>query len=135
MLLQQLCINMIQLTTQGIKVSVESKFEDAFYNKQQKQYAFSYRITIENNSEESIQLISRYWLVKDSLNHTAIVEGKGVIGRQPVIEPGKAHVYESGCMLISPHGSMQGHYNMVTSSKTIKVGIPLFKLNAPFALN
>ncbi|MDC8003261.1 Co2+/Mg2+ efflux protein ApaG [Aureisphaera galaxeae] len=126
---------MIQLTTQGIKVSVESNYENAFYNKQQKQYAFSYRITIENNSPESIQLISRYWLIKDALNHTVVVEGKGVIGQQPIIDPGKAHTYESGCLLISPFGSMQGHYDMVTNSKNIKVGIPLFKLNAPFAMN
>ncbi|GAB5399184.1 MAG: Co2+/Mg2+ efflux protein ApaG [Aureisphaera sp.] len=126
---------MIQLTTQGIKVSVESQFEDAFYNKQQKQYAFSYRITIENNSSESIQLISRYWLIKDSLNHTAVVEGNGVIGLQPIIGPGKSHTYESGCALLSPFGSMQGHYNIVSQSKKIKVGIPLFKLNAPFAMN
>ncbi|MBX2828646.1 MAG: Co2+/Mg2+ efflux protein ApaG [Flavobacteriaceae bacterium] len=126
---------MIQLTTQGIKVSVESKFEEAFYNKQQKQYAFSYRITIENNSNESIQLISRYWLIKDALNHSVVVEGKGVIGQQPIILPGKSHTYESGCLLISPFGSMQGHYNMITSTRKIKVGIPLFKLTAPFSMN
>ncbi len=126
---------MIQLTTQGIRVSVESQFEDAFYHKQQKHFAFSYQITIKNNSDESIQLISRYWLIKDALNHTSVVEGEGVIGQQPVIAPGKSHTYNSGCMLISPFGSMQGHYNMVTSTKKIKVGIPLFKLTVPFAMN
>ncbi len=126
---------MIQLTTQGIKVSVETKYEGTFYENTKIQYAFTYHISIENNSDTTIQLISRYWLIKDALNHSEIVEGKGVIGLQPIIEPGKKHNYVSSCLLISPYGSMQGHYIMNTPEKEIKVQIPLFKLSAPSAMN
>ena len=126
---------MIQLITQGIKVSVETHYEDSFYNNHKRQYAFSYIITIENQSEYPVQLTSRYWMIKDALNATEIVEGDGVIGEQPIIDPGEHHTYNSGCLLISPIGSMQGYYNMLTPTRKIKVGIPLFKLSAPFALN
>ncbi len=126
---------MIQLITQGIKVSVETQYEDTFYNNHKRQYAFSYTITIENQSEYPVQLTSRYWMIKDALNATEIVEGDGVIGEQPIIDPGEKHTYNSGCLLNSPVGSMQGYYNMLTPTRKIKVGIPLFKLSAPFAQN
>lgn len=100
-------------------------------------FAFGYHITIENQSKDSVQLTSRFWKIKDSLNHTEIVQGEGVIGKKPVLKPGESHTYNSGCILSSPFGSMRGHYNMInfTSSKKFKVTIPSFKLSAPFALN
>jgi ApaG protein len=126
---------MVQQVTQGIKVSVETEFEGSFYREHKKRYAFSYQVTIENHSDAAVQLTSRYWLIKDALNNTEVVEGPGVIGQQPIIEPGELHSYNSGCVLVSPYGSMQGHYAMITTEKEIKVGIPLFRLNAPFAMN
>lgn len=126
---------MVQQVTQGIKVSVETKFEGTFTQDHRKQYAFSYRVNIENHSEIQVQLTSRYWLIKDALNNSEVVEGPGVIGLQPIIKPGEKHEYNSGCVLVSPFGSMQGYYNMNTSEGVIKVGIPLFKLNAPFAMS
>ena len=126
---------MVQQVTQGIKVSVETRFEGTYMKAHKKKYAFSYLVTIENHSERSVQLTSRYWLIKDALNNTEVVEGPGVIGLQPVIMPGDKHEYSSGCVLVSPFGSMQGYYTMVSADTEIKVGIPLFKLNAPFAMN
>ena len=126
---------MVQKVTQGIKVSVNTQFEGAFYKDHKKQFAFSYLVTIENQSETQVQLTSRYWLIKDALNNSEVVEGPGVIGLQPIIMPGDKHEYNSGCILVSPNGSMQGHYKMITPEKEIKVAIPLFKLNAPFAMN
>jgi len=126
---------MVHQVTQGIKVSVETQFEGSFYRDHIKKYAFSYQVTIENHSDTQVQLTSRYWLIKDALNNSEIVEGPGVIGQQPIIEPGGLHAYNSGCVLVSPYGSMQGYYTMITPEKKIKVGIPLFKLNAPFAMN
>jgi ApaG protein len=126
---------MVQQVTQGIKVSVETQFEGTVYKDQQKRYAFSYRVTIENQSNAQVQLTSRYWIIKDALNNIEIVEGKGVIGLQPLIEPGDKHEYNSGCLLVSPIGSMQGYYKMISRKKEIKANIPLFKLNAPFAMN
>lgn len=133
--LRQQCISMVQQVTQGIKVSVETQFEGTIYKDQQKQYAFSYRVIIENQSNFQVKLTSRYWIIKDALNNLEIVEGKGVIGLQPVIEPGDKHEYNSGCLLVSPIGSMQGYYKMISQEKEIKANIPLFKLSAPFAMN
>lgn len=100
-------------------------------------FAFGYRITIENQSNDSVQLTSRFWKIKDALNKTEIVKGEGVVGKKPVLKPGESHSYKSGCLLTSPFGSMSGHYNMVnfTSTRKFKVKIPSFKLSAPFALN
>ncbi|MCH2489500.1 MAG: Co2+/Mg2+ efflux protein ApaG [Flavobacteriales bacterium] len=128
---------MVQQVTQGIKVSVETRFEGTFYTDYKMQYAFKYTITIENLSKDAVQLTSRYWLIKDALHKNEIVEGEGVIGKKPVIQPGDRHTYSSGCLLHAPIGSMQGHYTMVnlSSTKELKVSIPVFKLSAPFSIN
>lgn len=128
---------MIQQVTSGIKISVETNFEGTFYKNYKMNFAFGYRITIENQSKDSVQLTSRFWKIKDALNKTEIVQGEGVIGKKPVLKPGESHTYSSGCLLTAPFGAMSGYYNMInfTSSKKFKVGIPSFKLSAPFALN
>jgi len=128
---------MIQQVTSGIKISVETSFEGSFYKNHKMAFAFGYRITIENQSKDSVQLNSRFWKIKDALNKTEIVQGEGVIGNKPVLKPGESHTYNSGCLLTSPFGSMRGHYNMInfTTSGKFKVNIPSFKLSAPFALN
>ena len=128
---------MVQQITRGIKISVDSTFEGTFYKNHKIHFAFGYRITIENQSKDSVQLTSRFWEIKDALNNTEIVEGEGVIGKKPVLKPGESHSYNSGCLLSSPFGAMKGHYNMVnfTSTRKFQVMIPGFKLSAPFALN
>ncbi len=128
---------MVQQITRGIKISVDTTFEGTFYKNHKIHFAFGYRITIENQSKDSVQLTSRFWEIKDALNNTEIVEGEGVIGKKPVLKPGESHTYNSGCLLSSPFGAMKGHYNMVnfTSTRKFQVMIPGFKLSAPFALN
>ncbi|WP_274475315.1 Co2+/Mg2+ efflux protein ApaG [Mangrovimonas aestuarii] len=128
---------MVQQITKGIKISVETSFEGTFYRNYRIQFAFGYKITIENQSKDSVQLNARHWTILDSLNNTEIVTGEGVIGKKPVLKPGESHTYNSGCLLSSPFGAMQGHYNMVnfTTTKKFKVTVPTFKLSAPFALN
>lgn len=128
---------MVQQITRGIKISVDTTFEGTFYKNYKIHFAFGYRITIENQSKDSVQLTSRFWEIKDALNNTEIVEGEGVIGKKPVLKPGESHTYNSGCLLSSPFGAMKGHYNMVnfTSTRKFKVMIPGFKLSTPFALN
>ena len=100
-------------------------------------FAFGYKVTIENQSKDSVQLNSRHWKILDALNNIEIVDGEGVIGKKPVLKPGESHTYTSGCLLSSPFGAMQGHYNMVnfTTTKKFKVSIPTFKLSAVFAMN
>ena len=128
---------MVQQVTSGIKISVETTFEGTFYKNYKIQYAFGYKVTIENQSKDSVQLNARLWTILDALNNVEIVTGEGVIGKKPVLKPGESHTYNSGCLLTSPFGAMQGHYNMVnfTTTKKFKVAIPSFKLSAPFALN
>ena len=128
---------MVQQVTKGIKISVETTFEGTFYKNYKMQFAFGYRITIENQSKDSVQLNSRHWEILDALNNIETVDGEGVIGKKPVLRPGESHTYNSGCLLTSPFGAMGGYYNMInfTTTKKFKVVIPTFKLSAPFALN
>jgi ApaG protein len=128
---------MIQQVTSGIKISIETNFEGTFYKNYKMHFAFGYRITIENKSKDSVQLCSRFWKIKDSLNKTEIIQGEGVVGKKPVLKPGESYTYNSGCLLTSPFGAMGGYYQMVnfTSTRKFKVTIPSFKLSATFALN
>lgn len=128
---------MVQQITQGIKILVKTKFEGTFYRDNKICFAFGYTVHIENQSKDSVQLISRHWEIMDALNNIECVDGDGVIGLKPVIQPGQSHVYSSGCLLASPFGAMLGHYNMINFSTTskFKVDIPTFKLSAPFAQN
>ncbi|MFB9056772.1 Co2+/Mg2+ efflux protein ApaG [Mariniflexile ostreae] len=128
---------MVQHVTSGIKISVVTHYEGSFYKNYKIHYAFGYKITIENQSKDSVQLNARHWIISDALNHKETVSGEGVIGLKPVLKPGESHTYNSGCLLTSPFGAMQGHYNMVNfaTAKNFKVTIPSFKLSATFALN
>ncbi len=128
---------MVQQVTRGIKISVETTFEGTFYKNYKMHFAFGYRVTIENQSKDSVQLMARHWKIYDALNSPEIVDGEGVIGKKPVIKPGEKHTYSSGCLLTSPFGAMLGHYHMInfTTTKKFKVKIPAFKLSTPFALN
>jgi ApaG protein len=128
---------MVTQITRGIKISVNTSFEGTYFKNHKIHYAFSYEITIENHSKDSVQLNTRHWEIFDSLNNLEVVDGEGVIGKKPVLKPGEIHTYNSGCLLSSPHGAMRGFYNMVnfTTTKSFKVIVPTFKLNAPYALN
>ncbi|MEZ4853448.1 Co2+/Mg2+ efflux protein ApaG [Flavobacterium sp.] len=128
---------MITQITKGIKISVLTSFEGTYFKNYKIHFAFSYHITIENQSKDSVQLKSRHWEIFDALNGKEIVDGEGVVGKKPVLKPGEKHAYSSGCLLASPIGAMKGHFNMInfTSSKSFKVNVPTFRLSAPFALN
>lgn len=128
---------MVQQVTNGIKISVKTNFEGTTTQNQRLFYLFSYKITIENQSNDSVQLISRRWEVFDALKELLVVEGEGVIGQKPIIKPKSSYTYSSYCNLVSPVGSMQGHFNMInfTTTKSFKVNIPSFQLNVPAVLN
>jgi ApaG protein len=128
---------MVSQITRGIKITVLTSFEGTYFKNYKIHFAFSYEITIENHSKDSVQLTSRHWEIYDSLNDLEYVDGEGVIGKKPVLKPGERHTYSSGCLLSSPYGAMKGHFNMInfTSTKCFKVIVPTFRLCAPFALN
>ena len=128
---------MVQQVTKGIKISITTKFEGNRYQNSKVYYAFSYSITIENQSSDTVQLLSRRWNIFDSLNDLEMIEGEGVVGKKPILKPKETYTYSSHCFLASPIGAMNGHYNMInfTTSKKFKVGIPTFQLMLPSTFN
>ena len=128
---------MVTQITRGIKISVLTSFEGTYFKNHKIHFAFSYEITIENHSKDSVQLSTRHWEIFDSLNNKEVVDGEGVIGKKPVLKPGEKHTYNSGCLLSSPFGAMMGYFTMInyTTTRTFRVFVPTFKLSAPFALN
>lgn len=128
---------MVTQITRGIKISVLTSFEGTYLKNYKMNFAFSYQITIENHSKDSVQLMSRFWEIFDSLNDKETVIGEGVVGKKPVLKPGESYTYKSGCLLSSPFGAMKGYFNMInfTSTRNFRVIVPSFKLGAPFASN
>ncbi|HPB23228.1 MAG TPA: Co2+/Mg2+ efflux protein ApaG [Novosphingobium sp.] len=91
-----------------------------------------YHIRIENHGTQPAQLISRHWRITDGRGMIQLIDGAGVVGEQPVIEPGRSHDYVSGCPLGTPHGSMEGHYTFRRGDGlTFEAAIPYFPLAAP----
>jgi ApaG protein len=125
------------LTTNDIKVSVETFYQSGYSNPLEEKYIFAYRITIENLGDQTVQLLRRHWIIKDSSGEIREVEGEGVIGKQPVLAPGEIHQYMSWCPLRTELGKMSGSYLMIHQSngKEFHVNIPEFRLVAPFRMN
>jgi ApaG protein len=128
---------MVTATTQGVKISVETIYQDEHSNPANEHFMFAYRIVIENLSEFSIQLLARKWFIFDSNGTTKEVEGEGVVGVQPIIEPKQNYSYVSGCALNTDFGSMKGHYTMqrLVDETIFEADIPAFELIAPYKLN
>ncbi|HLF35412.1 MAG TPA: Co2+/Mg2+ efflux protein ApaG [Cyclobacteriaceae bacterium] len=128
---------MVTEITQGVRVTVVIEYQGGYSIPAQGHYVFTYRITIENNSEHTIQLLRRHWHIHDATYDTREVEGEGVVGLQPILEPGEIHQYVSGCNLRSGIGKMYGTYLMerIVDGKKFHVTIPEFTLVAPFMLH
>lgn len=128
---------MVTAITQGIKISVETMYQDEYSNPANEQFMFAYRIEIENLSDHTIQLLRRRWAIFDSNGTKKEVEGDGVVGVQPVLEPGQSHAYVSGCQITTDVGSMHGNYSMirVVDETPFTVDIPEFPLIVPYRLN
>jgi ApaG protein len=119
-----------------ILVSVKTEYIASQIIENEKHYVFSYRISITNNDSKPVKLLSRYWLITDGDNKTSTVAGEGVIGKQPTIEPEQTFTYTSGCILKTPVGTMEGHYQFVdNNNKLQQVVIPVFGLAKPNILN
>jgi ApaG protein len=119
--------------TRDIKIAVEPNFLDDQSEPEESRYLWSYRVTIENKSEITVQLLSRYWRITDARGRIREVRGEGVIGEQPVIAPGRAYEYTSGAPLETASGFMTGTYHMRASTgESFEVGIPMFALESPY---
>jgi ApaG protein len=128
---------MVTHVTQGIRISVIPEFKSEFSQPLKNHYYFSYRISIENESEFPVQLMNRHWFIFDSSGEHSEVEGEGVIGIQPIIAPGELFEYESACNLTTDMGKMQGTYLMkrVDTESCFYVRIPEFKMEVPYKMN
>ena len=128
---------MTKTLTHDIEISVVSKYLPEQSSPNDNLYFFIYFITIENKGSQSVQLIKRHWEIFDSINDLRTVDGIGVVGETPVIEPGETFEYNSGCNLVSEIGYMKGHYIMkrLIDNSEINVTIPQFNLIVPAKLN
>lgn len=123
--------------THDIHISVETAYQVPSTPHGSDQHMFAYRITIHNKSPYTIKLLRRHWYITDVNHESTEVEGEGVVGLQPVLEPGESHQYVSGCALQSDFGKMKGVYLMERQldGTLFKVAIPEFLLIAPFRNN
>lgn len=127
----------IKAITEGVQVSVETNYQPEYSSPTQLHYVFTYRITIENKSDFTVKLHRRHWYIHDANNTVREVEGEGVVGQQPILEPGQTHQYVSGCNLRSGLGKMHGTYLMekVVDGSQFEVIIPEFSMIVPYLLN
>jgi ApaG protein len=122
--------------TEGVRVVVQTQFLPEQSSPATKRYVFAYTIRISNESPETVKLVSRHWLILHANGKREEVQGPGVVGEQPVIAPGGGYQYTSGCILTTPHGTMEGTYEMVRpDGTTFTARIPAFSLAAPHVLN
>ena len=125
-----------EAVTRGIRVKVRAKYISDHSDPERSRWFFAYTVTIENEGDERAQLLSRHWIITDANGNVEEVQGPGVIGEQPVIDPGERFEYTSACPLSTPFGSMHGTYQMVTAQgTTFDAEIAPFSLAAPTALN
>lgn len=126
----------LQQIPENIKIEAHVKYLNEESNPSHSLFVFSYKIKITNQSPEAVQLLSRHWVITDSLGQSEEVQGPGVVGIQPRLSSQTDFQYESLCPLTTPSGSMHGFFHFVTDSGTkIQVPIPEFYLISPLALH
>jgi len=120
--------------TGDILVRVSPAYLPEDSNPENGRWIWSYTVEIENHGKDTVTLVSRHWVITDGLNRVEEVKGQGVVGEQPVLKPGEAFRYASGCPLATPSGAMRGGYQMVTAKgEAFEVTIPEFSLHLPGA--
>ena len=127
---------MFSKTTKNINISVKPYYLEEQSEPDEQHYVWAYQITINNLGEESVQLKNRFWKIIDSNGIRQEVKGEGVVGEQPILNPGEKFEYTSGTPLSTPSGFMEGHYEMETKSgNKFDASIPLFSLDSPYTSN
>ena len=121
--------------TQGVRVQVMAQYSPEHSQPSQNQWFFLYTVQISNEGVETVQLISRHWIITDANHHVKEVRGPGVVGKQPVLDPGESFQYTSGCPLSTPFGSMRGTYQMLKpDGERFDVEIGPFALTEPYTV-
>lgn len=123
---------MYSAVTREIRVQVEPIYLDDQSEPDEAQYVWAYRVQIENEGTETVQLLTRYWHITDGMGRVQEVRGAGVVGEQPVLNPGESYEYTSGTPLPTPSGIMKGSYQMSTpSGEKFDIEVPAFSLDSP----
>ena len=124
------------MATYELSVSVRPQYLEAHSNPDEQHFVFAYTVTISNTGEHTAQLLARHWIITDGNNRIEEVKGDGVVGEQPVLQPGEAYEYTSGCPLPTSFGSMKGSYLFVAEDGTrFEAAIPEFVLSTPRTLH
>jgi ApaG protein len=125
-----------EAVTRGIRVHVRSEYNAERSQPARNQWFFLYTIAISNEGTETVQLMTRHWIITDANGHVEEVKGLGVVGQQPVLAPGEAFEYTSGCPLTTPYGMMRGTYQMITpGGESFDVEIAPFQLSEPYTVH
>ena len=121
-----------EAVTRGVRVHVASQYSPERSQPANNQWFFLYTVTIQNTGSETVQLLTRHWIITDGAGHVEEVRGPGVVGRQPTLAPGEKFEYTSGCPLPTPSGFMAGSYTMRDAAGVLfEVDIPAFPLDLP----
>ena len=128
---------MTSMISEGVEVSVESFYQPDYSKPISAEFMFACRITIENHNQFPVKLLRRHWHIFDSNGQNREVEGEGVVGVQPILNPGERYQYVSGCNLRTEMGKMYGTYLMenINNKKEFQVNIPSFEMIVPFKNN
>lgn len=128
---------MVSMISEGIQISVETFYQSDYSNPTNHEFMFAYRISIENHNAFSVKLLRRQWYIFDSNSEHREVEGEGVVGVQPLLNPNEQFQYVSGCNLRTEMGKMHGEYIMENQNnkETFIVKIPAFEMIVPTKMN
>lgn len=122
--------------TSGVRVQVRARYSPEHSNAPASRWFFLYTIRISNQGDTAVQLLNRHWTIVDGTGRTEEVHGPGVVGEQPLLEPGQAFEYTSGCPLPTPFGSMAGTFDMQRTDGTqFEAEVGLFQLIQPGAIH
>jgi ApaG protein len=122
-----------EAVTRNVRVRVRARYDPERSNIPAGLWFFLYTVHISNEGTEPVQLISRHWIITNAAGEVQEVKGLGVVGEQPVIDPGEEYEYTSGCQFTTPTGSMHGTYQMVsTSQEQFDVEIAPFEMSGPY---
>jgi ApaG protein len=125
-----------EAVTQGIRISVRSAFVPERSNPRDNYFLFTYEVTIANDGERPARLLTRHWIITDAAGEVQEVEGDGVVGETPYLEPGDSFTYTSFCPLRTETGTMEGSYGMVRpDGERFDAVIPTFTLVEPYTIN
>lgn len=125
---------MYRASSNGFEVTVRPLYLDGQSDPAEQRWVWAYDVHIENVGERAARLIARHWDIVDGLGRGETVDGPGVVGDMPRIEPGETYEYRSGCPLPTPSGSMSGHYVMIDDEgERFEIEIPAFSLDLPDA--